>query len=67
MVVTQQSLRRIVQEAVRRKLGETGPNCPVQVTKLTGRLTMEQLQAVIDEEFALALHEHGAWEEGEGI
>jgi len=58
MVVTKQELRRIIQEAVRRKLAEVGPGCKVRVpepVKLTGRLTKEQLQGIIDEEFALAL------------
>jgi hypothetical protein len=58
MVVTKQELRRIIQEAVRRKLDAVGPNARVRIprsVKLEGRLTQEQLQGLIDEEFALAL------------
>ena len=58
MIVTKLELRRIVQEAVRRKLDEVGPGFSISVpppTKLEGRLTRGQLQGIIDEEFALAL------------
>jgi hypothetical protein len=58
MVVTKRQLRRIVQEAVRRKLDAVGPNARVRIpnpVKLEGRLTRQQLQGLIDEEFALAL------------
>lgn len=57
MVVTKQELRRIIQEAVRRKLDAVKPGVRIGIpapVKLTGRLTQEQLQGLIDEEFALA-------------
>jgi len=58
MIVSKQQLRRIIQEAVRRKMDDVGPGYRVRVpkpVKLTGRLTTEQLQGLVDEEFALAL------------
>ena len=62
MIVSQKQLRRIVQETVRRKLDEVGPGFAVSVpphVELEGRLTMEQLQGLIDEEFALAVAMRG--------
>jgi hypothetical protein len=61
MRVSKQQLRNIIREAVRRKL-ELGPTAddwvPRPRTVLPeGRLTTDQLQTVIDEEFAFAVAE----------
>ena len=63
MIVTKEQLRRIIQETVRRKL-DLGPDewIPGPAVELTeGRLTKDQLQQLIDEEF------HGAMTRREQI
>jgi hypothetical protein len=57
MIVTKDQLRRIIQETVKRKL-DLGPDDtyePGPPIKLEGRLTKDQLQQVIDEEYARAM------------